>query len=125
MALSCLHFLVQRHYLRVWKPNFPPNFLFLHFERCSCFLKITKNCNEYPVTCYNCNEYSQPWAYGHTTLEQHEFMSVECCGVEAYANRFVIANKMLRILASVVPCRTILVNNFTNHDVYTSISHMF
>jgi hypothetical protein len=24
-------------------------------------------------------------------------LSVECCGVEAYANRFVIANKMLRI----------------------------
>jgi hypothetical protein len=46
------------------------------------------NCNEYPVTCYICNEYSQPWAYGHTTLEQHKFMSVGCCGVEAYANRF-------------------------------------
>ena len=106
MALSCLQFLV--HYLRVWKPNFSPNFLFLHFECCSCFLKITKDCNKYPVTCtcYNCNEYSQPWAYGHTTLEQHEFMSVECCGVEAYANRFVTADKILRLL-SVVPCDNI------------------
>ena len=49
---------------------------------CFCILNVVhvfenyKNCNEYPVTCYICNEYSQPWAYGHTTLEQHKFMSV-------------------------------------------------